>query len=398
MTTPHIEKSHDGGQASLEGRASDGMVGVNAGNDGLPVQRPPTREGSVPGRMAEVDDRGVDDRDGLGGGRGGGGGVKPIISLRGVCKSFGEQKVLDQFNLDIPPARTTVIMGPSGCGKSVALKHIVGLLKPDSGEIYFDGQRTDTLSEQELAPVRLQIGLLFQMSALFDSMTVEENIEFPLIEHTRLTPKQRREKVAEALETVDLQGVQSKLPAQLSGGQRKRVALARAIVLRPRVVLYDEPTTGLDPIRSDGINKLILKLNATLNVTNVIVTHDLVSARAIADRVVMMLNGKIAAAGTFDEVAHSQDPRIQHFLAGVYVRDDDEDDHRLEQERKERLQREAKSKMPRSLGATRRNDDPHASSTGLTQSEAGALPTGATGGTGGESKAKSTGSEERGQG
>lgn len=374
------QKSQDGERASL-GALDGGSAGVgNTGKGGLPAHRPATREGSVPGRMAE---------DGLGGEKGG---VKPIISLRGVCKSFGEQKVLDQFDLDIPPARTTVIMGPSGCGKSVALKHIVGLLKPNSGEIYFDGQRTDTLNEQELAPVRLQIGLLFQMSALFDSMTVEENIEFPLIEHTRLTPAQRREKVAEALETVDLQGVQPKLPAQLSGGQRKRVALARAIVLRPRVVLYDEPTTGLDPIRSDGINKLILKLNATLNVTNVIVTHDLVSARAIADRVVMMLNGKIAAAGTFDEVAHSKDPRIQHFLAGEYVRDDDDDDHRLEQERQQRLEQEAIAKMPRSHGATRRSDDPHASSTGIAQSEAGSQPSG------GESKAKSTGSEERGQG
>lgn len=355
------------------------------GHHGYPAHRPATREGSVPGRMAEVG--GAD-----GGSGGGSGGVKPVISLRGVCKCFGDQKVLDQFDLDIPPARTTVIMGPSGCGKSVALKHIVGLLKPNSGEIYFDGQRTDTLSEQELAPVRLQIGLLFQMSALFDSMTVEENIEFPLIEHTKLTPKQRREKIAEALETVDLQGVQPKLPAQLSGGQRKRVALARAIVLRPRVVLYDEPTTGLDPIRSDGINKLILKLNSTLNVTNVVVTHDLVSAKAIADRVVMMLNGKIAAAGTFEEVANSNDPRIQHFLAGVYVRDDDDDEQRLEQERQARLQLEAKKQAAKSQSGGRPTEDPLASSTGMNQQEMTSQSHE------GEKNQMAKGTEERGQG
>jgi phospholipid/cholesterol/gamma-HCH transport system ATP-binding protein len=380
MKTPQIQDKSQGVAADSLGAGVGGIgAGMQFGHNGYPAHRPATREGSVPGRMAEV-------------GEVGGSGVKPIISLRGVCKSFGDQKVLDQFDLDIPPARTTVIMGPSGCGKSVALKHIVGLLKPDSGEIYFDGQRTDAFSEQELAPVRLQIGLLFQMSALFDSMTVEENIEFPYIEHTKLTPKQRREKVAEALETVDLQGVQPKLPAQLSGGQRKRVALARAIVLRPRVVLYDEPTTGLDPIRSDGINKLILKLNSTLNVTNVVVTHDLVSARAIADRVVMMLNGKIAAAGTFEEVANSKDQRIQHFLAGEYVRDDDDDEQRLEQERQVRLQLEAKKQVNKSQTSERPIEDPLTSSTGMNQQEATSQTHE------GEKNQMTKGSEERGQG
>jgi phospholipid/cholesterol/gamma-HCH transport system ATP-binding protein len=253
------------------------------------------------------------------------GGASPIVSLRGVSKKFGEQVVLDQFDLDIEPAQTTVIMGPSGCGKSVTLKHIVGLLKPDAGRVYFDGHRTDTLNERELIPVRLQIGLLFQMSALFDSMTVGENLEFPLLEHTKLTRRERGEKIREALSLVDMDGVESKLPPQLSGGQRKRVALARAIVLRPRVVLYDEPTTGLDPVRADGINELIIKLKVSLGMTNVVVTHDVASARKIADRVVMMLGGKIVASGTFDQIATCKDRRVANFLEGRYEREEDDE-------------------------------------------------------------------------
>jgi len=246
----------------------------------------------------------------------------PIVSLRGVHKRFGSQIVLDGINLDIEPHKTTVIMGPSGCGKSVTLKHIVGLLHPDAGEVYFDGQRTDELSERELEPIRLQVGLLFQSAALFDSMSVMDNIAFPLIEHTRLTREERTEAVLAALRTVDLVGVENKLPAQLSGGQRKRVGLARAIVLKPRVVLFDEPTTGLDPIRSDGIDQLIIKLRHEMGVTNVVVTHDLTSARKVSDRVVMLLNGKVAADGTYDELAASSDPRVQHFLQGKYDRED----------------------------------------------------------------------------
>jgi phospholipid/cholesterol/gamma-HCH transport system ATP-binding protein len=261
---------------------------------------------------------------------------KPIVSLRNVHKQFGSQVVLDRYSLDVEPAKTVVIMGPSGCGKSVTLKHIIGLLRPDSGEVSFDGQRIDTLTEQELIPVRLQIGLLFQMAALFDSMSVHENLEFPLIEHTKFNRAERAEKIRKALITVDLDGAQAKLPSQLSGGQKKRVALARAIVLSPRVVLYDEPTTGLDPVRADGINELIIKLKHEMGVTNVVVTHDLTSARKVADRVVMMLNGRIVADGTFEEVGASPDERVQHFLAGKYVKADDADEARLlaESERK----------------------------------------------------------------
>ena len=250
----------------------------------------------------------------------------PIIELREVHKAFGPQKVLAGLNLAIEPGKTTVVLGPSGSGKSVMLKHIVGLLRPDRGEVFFDSQRTDNRRERDLTDVRLQIGLVFQMSALFDSMTVEENIEFPLREHTKLTREERHERVREALATVDLPGIEHKLPAQLSGGQRKRVALARGVVLQPRVVLYDEPTTGLDPIRSDGINELILKLKNTMGVTGIVVTHDLVSARKVADRCVLLLNGKVAADGTYDELENHPEARVRQFLIGRYDHEDEQDD------------------------------------------------------------------------
>lgn len=241
-----------------------------------------------------------------------------ILRLVGLHKKFGEQVVLDDLSLDIPRAKTTVVLGPSGCGKSVMLKHIVGLLRPDAGEIYYEGKRLDDLEEEMLKAARLEIGLLFQMSALFDSMTVEENLAFPLIEHSRMLRAERRERIAAALRMVDLENVEQKLPAQLSGGQRKRVALARVIITRPKVILYDEPTTGLDPIRSAGIDELVLRMKDRLAVTNLVVTHDLTSARKVADRVVMLLDGKIAAQGTFADLEASRNPRVQHFLSGVY--------------------------------------------------------------------------------
>jgi phospholipid/cholesterol/gamma-HCH transport system ATP-binding protein len=247
-----------------------------------------------------------------------------IVRLERVSKRFGTQQVLSDVSLDFEEAKTTVVMGPSGCGKSVMLKHIVGLLKPDAGEVYYDGRPISALGERELGPIRLQVGLVFQMGALFDSLTVAENISFPLEEHTRLNRAERLHRIEEALETVDLAGVGPKLPAQLSGGQKKRVAIARALVLRPRVMLFDEPTTGLDPIRSDGINNLIRKLQREFGVTNIVVTHDLVSAQRVADRVVMLLGGQVAADGTWDELSHSTDARVQHFLTGTYVRDDEQ--------------------------------------------------------------------------
>lgn len=254
---------------------------------------------------------------------GGGAPAPPIIRLVGLRKSFGRSPVLDGVTIDFHEAQTTVIMGPSGCGKSVTLKHIMGLLRPDEGEVYFDGLRVDQLPERRWGPIRLDIGFLFQMSALFDSMTVEENVAFPLEEHTSLNPEQRRKRVQEALDVVDMLGFEQRLPSELSGGQRKRVALARAVVLRPRVVLFDEPTTGLDPIRAAGIDDLIVKLRRTLGVTNIVVTHDLTSARRVADRVVMLMHGRIVADGTFDDLARCPDPGVQHFLSGTYDRADD---------------------------------------------------------------------------
>jgi phospholipid/cholesterol/gamma-HCH transport system ATP-binding protein len=250
----------------------------------------------------------------------------PLIRLIDVHKSFGPQHVLSGVTLDLPTAQTTVVLGPSGTGKSVMLKLIVGLLKPDRGEIWFDGQRIDNLKERDLAAVRLQIGLLFQMGALFDSMTVEQNIAFPLDEHLKLSDSERTQKIARALDMVDMAGVQKKLPSQLSGGQRKRIALARAVVIEPRVVLYDEPTTGLDPVRSDGINELVIKLKKTLGVTSLVVTHDLTSARKVADRVIMLYGGKVIADGTFDQLQNHDDERVRHFFKGEYAADFDRSD------------------------------------------------------------------------
>ena len=237
-----------------------------------------------------------------------------ILSIRGLEKSFGGQKVLKGLNYDLPEGQTTVVLGPSGCGKSVMLKHIIGLIRPDAGEITFEGQRIDNLSERQMKWVRLRIGLLFQLSALFDSMTVRQNLEFPLAEHKSLSSGQQARQVAEALDMVDMAGSENKLPAQLSGGQKKRVALARALIIRPSVILYDEPTTGLDPVRAKGIDELVVRLKDRLGVTSLVVTHDLVSARRVADRIVMMNEGRAIAEGSFDELRSSNDEFISGFF------------------------------------------------------------------------------------
>lgn len=241
---------------------------------------------------------------------------KPIIRLIDVRKSFGDLHVLRGVSLSFMPGKTTVVLGPSGEGKSVMLKHIVGLLRPDSGEVWFEDIRVDTLSEQKLGPVRRQIGFLFQQSALFDSMTVGENIAFPIKQLTELTAKQTEQRVNEVLSLVGLSGSQPKMPAELSGGQRKRVALARAIVLQPKVVLYDEPTTGLDPIRADVINELILKLQREMNVTSIAVTHDLASAFKIADTMVMLHRGSILVQDSPERMQQSSNTIVRRFLAG----------------------------------------------------------------------------------
>ena len=240
----------------------------------------------------------------------------PIIELRNVHKRFGRQVVLDGVALKVARGQSLVILGPSGSGKSVILKHMVGLLRPDRGEVWFDGQRTDELPERKLVPIRQQFGFLFQMGALFDSLNVEDNVAFPLVEHTQKDPEEIRRIAHEKMAMVGLPEVGKKMPAELSGGQRKRIALARAIALGPRVIVYDEPTTGLDPIRSDVINELILKLQRELKVTSVVVTHDMASAFKVADRVVMLNEGKLIFDGTPDEVRRTDNPVVRRFVAG----------------------------------------------------------------------------------
>jgi phospholipid/cholesterol/gamma-HCH transport system ATP-binding protein len=240
----------------------------------------------------------------------------PLIELKDLHKRFARLVVLDGVNLNIDTGESVVVIGASGSGKSVMLKHIVGLLRPDKGEVWFDGQRIDTLPEKAVMSVRERFGFLFQMGALFDSMTVEDNVGFPLVEHTKLSPDEIRERVQHKLTMVGLPTVGKKMPAELSGGQRKRVALARAIALEPDVILYDEPTTGLDPIRADVINELIIKLKREMKCTSIVVTHDMQSAFKVGDRIVMLHDGKIIFDGSPQEVQSSADPIVQRFVQG----------------------------------------------------------------------------------
>jgi phospholipid/cholesterol/gamma-HCH transport system ATP-binding protein len=244
------------------------------------------------------------------------GSERAILRLEDLYKSFGSLHVLRGINLGFERGKTTVVLGPSGSGKSVLLKLIVGLLRPDQGAVYFDGQRIDTLPERRLPEVRTEFGYLFQMGALFDSMTVEQNVCFPMLEHPDRVPGERAERCQTVLELVGMSGTEHKRPAELSGGQRKRVALARAIALHPRVILYDEPTTGLDPIRSDSINRLIMKLQHELQVTSIVVTHDMSSAYKIADRIVMLYDGRFVADGTPEQIRTSTDPWVRGFVEG----------------------------------------------------------------------------------
>ncbi len=239
-----------------------------------------------------------------------------LIELRNLHKRFGRLVVLDGVDLKIEQGESVVVIGASGSGKSVMLKHIVGLLKPDQGEVWFDGDRIDTHPERELMRIRRRFGFLFQMGALFDSLTVEENIAFPILEHTSKPADEVRRIVQEKLRMIGLPDVGPKMPADLSGGQRKRVALARAIALDPEVILYDEPTTGLDPIRSDVINELILMLKRELNVTSLVVTHDMQSAFKVADRIVMLHEGKIVFDGTPQQVRETDNQIVRRFVMG----------------------------------------------------------------------------------
>jgi phospholipid/cholesterol/gamma-HCH transport system ATP-binding protein len=240
----------------------------------------------------------------------------PIIRLEGVYKSFGGSPVLRGVDLSIQSGQTTVIIGPSGCGKTVLIKHIVGLIRPDRGKVFFRDQEVSALSEARLVPFRRRMGFLFQGAALFDSMTVEQNILFPLEEHSLGGRKERMERCRQVLSMVGLDGMQGRYPDSLSGGQKKRVALARAIALNPEIVLYDEPTTGLDPIRADLINELIIRLHRGLGSTAIVVTHDLVSARRVGHRIMMLHEGRFIADTTPANIEKVDNEIFARFVQG----------------------------------------------------------------------------------
>ena len=240
-----------------------------------------------------------------------------MIEARDLIKSFGANRILDGVSFRIEKGESVVIIGRSGGGKSVLLKHLIGLLQPDAGQVLIEGEDIVPMNERELLRVRRKFGMLFQGAALFDSMTVAENVGFAFRRERSLPEAEVRKKVAEVLEMVDLPGTEEKKPSELSGGMRKRVGLARAIIYEPEIVLYDEPTTGLDPIVADSIDHLILRVRDRLDVTTVVVTHDMRSARRVGQRILMLHDKKIYAAGTPDEIFHSEDPIVRQFIEGV---------------------------------------------------------------------------------
>ncbi len=238
-----------------------------------------------------------------------------MITFRDVHKSFGSKHVLRGFTLDVEPGQTMVILGYSGSGKSVALKHIVGLLEPDAGEVEVDGYVVHTLKRRHLAELRSHIGYVFQFAALFDSMTVEENIALGL-RRQGLSAREIEQRTFESLDLVDLPGTERRYPVELSGGMRKRVGIARAIALKPRYILYDEPTAGLDPVTAAVINRLIVRARDKLGVTGVVVTHNLNSAYVVADRIAMLYRGMIRQEGTVEEIRRTHDPIVRQFIEG----------------------------------------------------------------------------------
>ncbi len=239
-----------------------------------------------------------------------------MIELRNVYKSFNSHHVLRGVNLTVEAGEGMVVIGGSGTGKSVILKHVIGLMRPDSGEVIIDGQNLADLSEGELSEFRKRFGMLFQGAALFDSLTVGENVAFGLKEHSPLPTEGIMEIVRQKLLMVGLRGIEEKMPADLSGGMKKRVGLARAIAMNPKIILYDGPTTGLDPIMSDVINNLIAEMNRGLSVTSVTITHDMKSAYKIANRIAMLYKGEILEVGTPEEIQNSSNPIIQQFING----------------------------------------------------------------------------------
>jgi phospholipid/cholesterol/gamma-HCH transport system ATP-binding protein len=239
-----------------------------------------------------------------------------LIEVRNLRQTIGSQEILRGVDIDIPRGKTLVLLGQSGGGKSVFLRHLIGLMRPLSGSIRIEGEEIAGLDERQLEPIRRKIGMLFQDGALFDSMTVYDNIAFPLRERGLRDEKKIRRKVAEALELVSLSGQEAKMPVNLSGGMRKRASLARVIISDPSCILYDEPTAGLDPIVSDTINRLIRRLQSHLHVTSIVVTHDMISTNHIADRVALLKEGKIHFSGSLDDLHASSDPVIRDFIEG----------------------------------------------------------------------------------
>jgi len=242
-----------------------------------------------------------------------------VIEIVNLHKAFNKKHVLQGVNLHIESGETMVVIGGSGSGKSVLIKHVIGLLMPDEGSIIVDGVDISNLSENDMNELRKKYGMLFQGAALFDSLTVWENVGFSLMQHTRLSKEEIKEKAKQKLEMVGLKGVEDLMPSELSGGMRKRVGLARAIAIEPQIILYDEPTTGLDPIMADAINDLIIEMKKRLNVTSIAITHDMVSAYKIADKIAMLYEGRIQEVGTPDEIKRSVNPIVRQFITGSSV-------------------------------------------------------------------------------
>ncbi len=241
---------------------------------------------------------------------------QPTIKVRDLKKAFGDKVVLDGANLDVWPGESVVVIGQSGVGKSVLIKCIIGILTPDEGTIEIDGKLITEPGFRDMDLIRRKFGMLFQYAALFDSLKVWENVGFGLLQHSDLKPLQIREIVEEKLRMVGLPGTLDLMPSELSGGMRKRVGLARAIAMEPEIMLYDEPTTGLDPIRADSINDLIIQLREELSVASITITHDMISAYKIADRISMLYKGKLIATGTPEEIRNSDNAFVQQFIHG----------------------------------------------------------------------------------